>query len=183
MAFAINLYFDQAAEDIIRGIWRQLAPLEKSKCLTCFNSRPHITLAIYENLDLTQAQERIARFCADFTPFQLKFFQLGIFPHHKGTIFLTPNLTEDLFKIHRHFHELFADHLAQEWDYYKPNTWHPHCTLAMETPLAYIPLVLEEILKVFTPFEITIESIGIVSLEPIEYLYESTLVTGTKVKS
>lgn len=171
MTYAINLYFDQGAENYIKNIWSRLERLEKGKCLTCVNGRPHITLAIYEDFDLELAKGRL-KSLKDFPAFSLKFHQIGIFPHHKGAIFLTPNLTDNLFQIHRQVHEFFQDFAGQGWEYYKPQAWYPHCTLAMETPREHIPSVLEQILQGFQPLEVLVKSIGIVSLEPINYLFE-----------
>lgn len=175
MTYAVNLYFNKEAEHYITSIWRKLEGLEKGKCLICHNSRPHITLAIYNDLDLAVTKERLKSLIRDVYSFNLKFLQIGIFPHNKGAIFLTPNLTDDLFQIHRHFHERFKDFEKQGWDYYKPQSWYPHCTLSLETPTEAIPSVLGEILKVFRPMEVTITSIGIVSLDPIDYLFEIEL--------
>lgn len=172
MKYAVNLYFNKEAESYITEIWRDLERLEKGKCLTCANGRPHMTLAIYDDLDLEIAKGRIKSLIRDACCFELKFLQIGIFPNHKGAIFLTPNLTEDLFQIHRRFHDAFKDFAEQGWDYYKPQSWYPHCTLALETPKEAIPSVLEQILKDFTPIDFTVKSIGIVSLEPIDYLFE-----------
>ena len=172
MTYAINLYFNEEAETYIRGIWGTLDAMEKGKCLTCHNGRPHITLAIYEDLDLEAAKEQIKSLASDVYSFELKFLQIGIFPHNKGAIFLTPNLTDDLFRIHRRFHDMFKDFAEQGWDYYKPQLWYPHCTLSLETPTEAIPSVLGQILKVFSPMDVRICSIGIASLEPIDYLFE-----------
>ncbi|GAB6179245.1 2'-5' RNA ligase family protein [Desulfotomaculum defluvii] len=175
MTYAVNLYFNEEAENYIMGIWRSLDSMEKGKCLTCYDGRPHITLAIYEDLDVELAKERLKSLVREIASFRLKFLQIGIFPHNKGAIFLAPNLTDELFKIHRIFHNLFKDYDGQGWDYYKPQAWYPHCTLSMETPTEAIPSVLAEVLKVFSPIDVTIRSIGIVSLDPINYLFEVEL--------
>lgn len=175
MPYAINLYFNQEAESQVMDIWRSLEKLDQSKCLTCTNSRPHITLAIFDELDLADTKERLTSSFEEVKSFALNFRQVGIFPNNKGAIFLTPNLSDELFRIHRQLHTVFNDVENQGWDYYKPQSWYPHCTLAIETARESIPKVLEEVLKVFQPIEVTICSIGIVSLDPIAYLYEIQL--------
>ena len=172
MSFAINLYFNKEAEQAILKIWESLALLNKGKCMSCTNGRPHITLAIYNDLEMSKAKGALEVLAQKVYSFELTFLQIGIFPLNKGTIFLTPNLTNDLFQIHRTLHDAFATWEEQGWEYYKPQVWHPHCTLSMETPVADIPKVLEEILKNFQSLEVTVESIGIASLDPIEYLCE-----------
>ncbi|AFM02441.1 2'-5' RNA ligase [Desulfitobacterium dehalogenans ATCC 51507] len=175
MSYAINLYFNEEAEQSIMRIWESLALLNIGKCMSCTNGRPHITLAIYNDLDLTKAKEMINALAQAVHSFKLAFLQIGIFPLHKGTIFLTPNLTDDLFQVHRMLHDAFSAWEEEGWDYYKPQIWHPHCTLSMETPVEEIPKMLEEILKDFQSIEVTIESIGMASLDPIEYLCEFPL--------
>lgn len=175
MSYAINLYFNEEAEQSIMRLWESLALLNLGKCMSCTNGRPHITLAIYNDLDLTKAQEILGTLAQAVPSFELVFLQVGIFPLHKGTIFLTPNLTNDLFQVHGMLHAALAAWQGQGWDYYKPQIWHPHCTLSMETAVEDIPKVLGEILKDFRSIEVMIESIGIVSLDPIEYLGEFPL--------
>lgn len=176
MSFAINLYFNKEGEQAILKIWESLALLNIGKCMSCTNGRPHITLAIYNDLEMSKAKEVLEVITQDVYSFKLTFLQIGIFPLHKGTIFLTPNLTNELFLIHGRLHDAFAKWAEQGWEYYKPQVWHPHCTLSMETPVAEIPKVLEEILKNFQCIEVTVESMGIASLDPIEYLCEFPLV-------
>lgn len=175
MKYAVNLYFNQQAEDMIRDIWDELETLGSGICMSCSNGRPHITLAIYDNFSLEMARERLRELAGEITSFKLRLLQIGIFPHNKGAIFLAPNLIDELFIIHRQLHQLFRDYEEQGSDYYKPQAWYPHCTLSLETPFDEIPKVLGHILKIFSPIEVTIESIGIVSLEPIEYLFETPL--------
>lgn len=175
MKLALNLYFDQEAERKIIGIWNRLANLKAGKCMSCSNGRPHITLAIYEDVDSSFFNEKIKVVAEKIQPFKLKFLQIGIFPNNKGAIFLTPNLTNELFKTHSISYEEFGELAEKCWDHYKPQSWHPHCTLSLETPITFIPKVIEEILKDFQPIDVTIESIGMVSLEPIEYLTEIKL--------
>lgn len=178
MKYALNLYFNKQAEAEILNIWESLAVLGSGKCMSCYNGRPHITLAIYDKLSLDMARKRLKELAEEISSFKLKLIQIGIFPHNKGAIFLAPNLIDELFYIHRQIHRLFQDYEEQGSDYYKPQAWYPHCTLSLETPLDEIPKVLGHILKIFRPIEATIESIGIVSLEPIEYIFETPLKKG-----
>lgn len=175
MSFAINLYFNKEAEASILKIWESLAPLNIGKCMSCTNGRPHITLAIYDYLEMGEVKEKLQVLSQAVSSFELTLLQVGIFPLHKGTIFLTPNLTKELFQIHDIIHVALRAWEEQSWEYYKPQVWHPHCTLSLETPVTEIPKVLEEILKNFQSIEVTIEAIGIASLDPIDYLCEFPL--------
>src|SRR5690554_2035703 len=161
MNIALNLYFNQEAEREIFGIWERLASLKAGKCMSCSNGRPHITLAIYENVNVDILKEKIKVLARKIHKFNLNFLQIGIFPHNKGAIFLAPNLNDELFHCHRLIHaglQELADHC---WDYYKPHSWYPHCTLSLETPLNDIPRVIQEIIKDFQPIDVKVDSIGI----------------------
>lgn len=175
MKIALNLYFDQEAEGEIIGIWERLASLKAGKCMSCSNGRPHITLAIYENVNLDCLREKIKGLARKIQGFNLKFLQIGIFPHNKGAIFLAPNLNDELLHCHRLIHAELEELTEQCWDYYKPHSWYPHCTLSLETPLHDIPRVIQEIIKDFRPLDVKVEFIGIASLEPLEYLTEIRL--------
>jgi len=172
MSYAINLYFDQETEKAIIDIWESLSRLNIGKCMTCANGRPHITLAIYEELNVERAKEALASLAQSFKPFQLEFLQIGIFPLNKGAIFLAPNYSQELLALHSQVHESFGEWAEKGWAYYEPQAWCPHCTLSLETPVEDIPKVLAEILKDFQALAATVRSIGLVSLLPIEYLGE-----------
>ncbi|NMA69556.1 MAG: 2'-5' RNA ligase family protein [Desulfitobacterium sp.] len=175
MKIALNLYFDQKAERQIIAIWERLARIKVGKCMSCSNGRPHITLAIYQDVNPDILKEKINVIAEKIPGFELKFLQIGIFPHNKGAIFLAPSLKDELFHSHRLSHTELQEISEHCWDYYKPHSWYPHCTLSLETPLNDIPKVIQEIIKDFQPIDVKVDSIGLVSLDPLEYLTEIKL--------
>jgi 2'-5' RNA ligase len=176
MTYAINLYFDGKSERAIQHIWDELAKDETSTYMVEIDSRPHITLTIYHDIDINDFEKRFTQFTNTTHSIEIKCNYIGVFPKNKGTVFLAPTMTDDLMKMHRDFHHLFEDYGNQEWDYYKSNCWFPHCTISNETSDEVVPEIIRRVLNIFQPMKIRIESIGIVKLYPIKYLKEQKLI-------
>ena len=175
MTYAINLYFDKESEKTIEHIWNELAIDGISTHMVEIDSKPHITLTIYNDLDIIDFEKRFTEFVNNYHSFELQCSYIGIFPQRKGTVFIAPTMTDDLIKIHRDFHSLFQDYSHQEWDYYKSDCWFPHCTISNGTSDEAVPEIIRQVLDIYQPMKIKIESIGIVKLFPIKYLKEQRL--------
>lgn len=72
--------------------------------------------------------------------------------------------------LHRDYHECMADFLKEEWSYYLPNKWVPHCAIALEVSKQKVAEIIKEILKDFDQFQFSIETLGIVEFRPVREL-------------
>ncbi|MTI61926.1 MAG: 2'-5' RNA ligase family protein [Firmicutes bacterium] len=79
-------------------------------------------------------------------------------------------ITMDLLKFHRKFHNYFTDFIDEQVEYYLPNAWIPHCTIALNISQAKVIKTIEEILSKYEPIEVKIKSISFVKYHPAEIL-------------
>ena len=221
MPYAVELLFDAEGETRVRCVWKALKAAGLSSYMVDSESRPHITLAVYDSLEnqgnrcsqCNQGMEssrvhsnrarqemylevegnqdnkgcginrgwpeesprsriheirfckRLGEFAAKWPPFTIRFGSVGTFPMSGGTVFLAPVPSEDLLMIHRYFHCCFDDLEANEWEYYKPYMWVPHCTLSTRTADSAVPDIVRLALEKFRPFAVEIGEVSLVKFE------------------
>ncbi|MCF7793354.1 MAG: 2'-5' RNA ligase family protein [Candidatus Cloacimonetes bacterium] len=167
MPFAIELYFDQQSTATLIDLRTKflLAGLPVDE-----DTLPHISLAIYDQLDLYDYIKRLKKYAASISPFNLKLTQVGMFHGEKKVVFLQPGLDDRLKALHQDFHVHFQDEIKNEWSYYLPQNWIPHCTLVLAAEEKQIPKALKVIDNLQLPIKARIEKIGILGFKPNEQL-------------
>ena len=168
MGYAVEMFFDEQTESKIRGYFKLLFDLGLSKTIYETGTRPHISLAVYNEVDLDKFTEKLKVFLKDKEPLKLGFVSISIFPTEPSTVFLTPNSSDELLRFHYDYHNFMDEFLKTEWGYYLPNNWVPHCAIAVEVPKQKAADIIDEILKDFNQFHFYIEKIGIVEFRPVK---------------
>jgi 2'-5' RNA ligase len=131
MPFAVELLLDGRAREAVRGVWEALRDAGVSTSMLDTGSRPHVTLAVYEDLELPPFKRQAEAFFASETAIDVPLSGVGTFQSEEGVVYLAPVVTPELLGLHQRFHRRF-DHLAAgAWAYYRPGVWVPHCTLAL----------------------------------------------------
>ncbi len=172
MGYAIVLYFDENSEIIIRDMWKLLYDNNINKLMHDSNSRPHITLAIYDEdlYDLDNFINSVEDYAKTLKPFKLIVSNIGMFNTNEGVAFLAPKVTGELLDIHYKLYEGLKQYAEFAWNYYIPDNWIPHCTIAIELSKEKLLQSIEVLSDIFSPFDITIEKLGIVKFSPVEYV-------------
>lgn len=177
MGYAIEMYFDENGSKMIEEIWQALYEKEASTYMVESGSKPHITLAVYDEDfdDLQRFKDQVKAFANGLGAFTLDLTNIGIFSRRESVLFIGPKVTEELLALHRKFHETMKAYEDFEWPYYLPEQWVPHCTMGInldgEKLLESVGIISGE----FQPVTVKIESIGIVKFRPVEFLEEFEL--------
>jgi 2'-5' RNA ligase len=166
LPYSIGVYFDAESEAKIRALWKKLAEKNLADYLHNTESRPHLTLAIYEDLELFKAHEILTAISENHAPIPLSFEYVGVFPTTRGT-FLGPVVTESLLELHRQVNGNINPHAKlPEIPYYLPEQWVPHCGVAIEVETKNIPEIIQTTSEMFEfPFNATVIEIGITTHE------------------
>lgn len=124
------MYFDPAGDAAVRALWGRLeaAGLPSLASTTHRRHRPHISLAVADRITLGEAARRVL---AGLVGSELSLPVLGAFPGDHSVLILGATKTPALAAGHAAVHAALADGLAGAWDLYLPESWFPHCTLAM----------------------------------------------------
>ncbi len=162
MAIGVSLWFDRALEDRVRGLWRGVAERGWSRRLHEGPYRPHVTLGVWERLDLPRLVPALRGALASAGSFPIAFGSVGTFPGGEGVAFLAPCMSARLFELHRQVHALGTEHGTGAFAYYVPDAWIPHCTIAWNaTPEAVLDSVAW-LAALDLPWEGRAEAVGVI---------------------
>ncbi len=131
MPFAIVLFFDQVTEEKVSAIWNDLSREDIFPEQTSVMIRPHITLAVFENLDCLPCEEELNGFITDARNLDIRIAHIGMFFKPEAVLFLAPTVTAPLLNLHAGVHKYFQEKSGEPWEIYQPGNWVPHCTLAI----------------------------------------------------
>lgn len=168
--FSIELFFDEGAETAVRTTYDCLSESGLGLFLPEPAARPHVSLAVYDALDVSRAEAKLERFAAETPRLPFSLGSVGFFSTTEGVVFLAPVATCEFLNLHERFHHEFADVAASEWDYYEPGRWVPHCTLLMGVPRDLLSRALDVCLGTTLPIYGHFTSVGLVQFRPVNIL-------------
>lgn len=172
MPYAIELYFDEESKKKVDQIRNQL---EFNSINIDKGTKPHISLAIYEDIPIERFKEDLQMFSNELKPFDITLSSVGMFVTQEPVIYLAPTVTKELLDIHEKFHIFFEKYNNQTWDYYLPGKWVPHCTLAMNLNDKMVNKTIDICRNSQLPINVKINWIGILEFKPNKQLIEYKL--------
>jgi 2'-5' RNA ligase len=170
MPFAVVLFFDKSQSQPFDTVIEELA-VKKVAPFMFEESVPHVTLAIYDDLNCSECKEKIEDFTSEHKKVTLVFSHVGLFKSKMNAVFAAPIVTESLLQFHRLFHNYFKDDGIGSWENYFPGKWIPHCTLAFNVADNKIDQAFSICRSLDFPLEICTTSIGIMEFEPVREIY------------
>jgi 2'-5' RNA ligase len=162
MPYAIEMTFDVAAEERVRGIFRRIADAGLPSRLLERGLAPHVSLAVCDELSPVEFSAQLAEFAAAERAQRIAFATLGTFATAEGVLFLGPVVTRALLDLHARFHALFERAARSPWSHYLPGAWVPHCTLAFGLDPEQLGEALQVCAGAELPIEATLASVSIV---------------------
>ena len=172
MTYAIEMFFDNETEDKIMSLAKKIADAGLSTKYLEWKTRPHVTLAIFNDVDEDKCRKLLERFAKTHNAFPAFLDSIGMFNDTK-TIFLSPTMTRSMYDLHSELYALMNEFDSQGWEWYQPDGWVPHCTIALtsedEENTFYQASNL--ILREFEKLEGLYNSVGLVKITfPVEEL-------------
>jgi len=167
MGFAVEAYYDPTTDERVRGLWEALARAGISDSMFAIGARPHISLAVFDDLDPDTLREEVAAFARNTPPLAVTLAAVGIFPGEEGVVYLAPVVTMELLELHARFHRRLRDLGLESAAYYCPGDWVPHCTVATGLPPDKVSLAVEACRShdVFTTGQLT--AVSLVEFRPV----------------
>lgn len=166
MDTAVELFFDASGDQAVRKIWRKLSAAGINSFMEDMGSTPHLSMAVYNEVDTDLLGSKLAFLAQDFPPLSLRLSAVGMFPGREGVLFLAPAVTQELLDLHCRYHSLASDWSDLVWPYYRPGVWFPHCTLAMALKESDLAQALQLVRADFSGLEVTVSSAAIVRYSP-----------------
>jgi 2'-5' RNA ligase len=174
MPFAVELVIDSPLADCVRDVWVEMARHELGADMLAEGATPHVTLAVFDQIETVRAPEVLAAFASHTAAIELEFAHIGTFPG--GIVFLGPIVVDELLEANRALHRAAAELSTSPWPYYLPRSWVPHCTLAEKLPPERVGdavMLAHEILRF--PLMSRLDSLQLVEFPPIRQLFAAPL--------
>nr|WP_308629148.1 2'-5' RNA ligase family protein [uncultured Eisenbergiella sp.] len=173
MQYAIEMYFDTATEKAIYNVANKIAERGISSKFMDWKTRPHVTLACFNDVDEDRCQKLLKDFAITHGKKPAYLGSVGMFNDTK-TIFLSPIMTKTMYDLQRELQERMNVFDTAGWEWYLPDRWVPHCTVALtgEDPEEAFFDAADLVLHEFEKLQGTFTSLGLVKVTfPVEELY------------
>jgi len=167
---AVELYFDPATEEAVKGLLRDLKAANLPSPLLDQGVRPHVSLVVAETVD-DALKASIQGLAEGMPPILLALTSVGAFPGEEGAVFLAPASRARLLELHHNVHELCATHVEERNPRYVPGSWVPHCTLSTGLSPKQAAQAVYVMLKAPLPIEGRFTEIGLHDAATGEYPY------------
>ena len=174
MNYAVELYFDEESS----------VKIEHMRCILKNNgvtvdegTRPHITLAIFNDIQENILVEKVRDFSKTKLDMQLIMSSVGIFPTAENVVFLAPKVTEQLLVFHDKFLEFMEDYNVNLNRFYDTDLWVPHCTLGIRMNDDELVKAVR-LLKINNelPILVSVMEIGILKFPPNEEIFNTSFI-------
>ncbi len=171
MDYALEAFLDGEAERRVAALWAELAAAGLGRYLLDVGARPHVTLAIYRDMDAPSCTARLQAFARNAPPVFARFSSLGVFPAPRPCVFLAPVVTRALLQLHEAARASFSDCDDTSHAYYRPGAWVPHCAMDIGADLSAVCRSADFYLRRLSPFPATLCSLGWVAVDkPVRQL-------------
>jgi len=130
MQYAIELYYDKSTEQKLFSLAQKVADEKLSTKFLEWKTRPHLTLACFNDVDETKCINIINDFASKHKVLPAYIGSVGMFNDTK-TIFVSPVMNRSMYELQSELHDHMKDFDTSGWEWYCPNRWVPHCTIAM----------------------------------------------------
>jgi hypothetical protein len=134
----------------------------------------HITLALYDELDVPRMVEILAGVVESIQKTAIQLPALGVFPGEQSALFVAPYVTADLLLIHKRYHQLTAA-CGHGRPYYHPGSWFPHATLAVNLSQHELEAAFGTVSGRWTPISAKLTSLRLVRFSPVETIWHARL--------
>ena len=130
MQYAIELYFDKETEKTLFQLAQRVAEEKLSTKFMEWKTRPHLTLACFNDVDEDACAEQLMAFAQSHQRVPAYIGSIGMFNDTK-TIFASPIMNRSMYQLQAELHAQLKEFDANGWEWYCPDRWVPHCTLAL----------------------------------------------------
>ena len=104
--FAIELTFDPETAARVAGLWEAIARAGLSTSMQDVGAFPHVSLAVFDDVDCYKLRRTIADFARSTPPMETHLSAVGTFPGAEGVVFIAPVVTEELLAMHARLRQI-----------------------------------------------------------------------------
>ncbi len=175
MGYAVEMNFDAETDSRIRELWRRLADAGLNSAMLDNSANPHISLAVFDEVDLDLVRLAMADFAHRVTPISVRLAVVGTFPPgvkgDEGAVFLAPTVSAHLLSHHDRFHRMLYALSIRADDYYLPGNWVPHSTVALDAPPDKVAEIIALCRQSDVFHDAQLVDVSLVEFRPVRELY------------
>ena len=175
MGYAIELNLDPDSARKVMGLWEALARAGIDSTMLDVGAYPHISLAVFDELDPDILADELSTFARGEQPLAVRFSSVGTFPTQEGVVFLAPVVTAELLGLHSRFHQLLSSAGLEPLAYYRPGSWVPHCTAAIDLSPDKVPAAVELCWNEGFFGESLLVELGLIEFRPVREIFKHEL--------
>ena len=86
MGYVVELYFDREAEERVTRLWDTFAQRGITSFLPSIGSRPHISLAVFDEIDPDPLTNLLGDIARETAAFEVELAAVGSFPGTEGVL-------------------------------------------------------------------------------------------------
>ena len=164
MACAVSLFLNAEAVDAVSERWRRLADAGLSRSMLDLGYPPHVTLAIFDDLDAKAAAVALDDVFGRVRQIEITLAGIATFGPGSGVCYVAIAPSPELFRLHE---AVLAAAGATSRPHYQAGRWTPHCTLAMDLPDAELQRVYDLVADDWRPLAGAFQAADLVEFAPI----------------
>jgi 2'-5' RNA ligase len=164
MAYAVSLLLDASAGALVSERWQQLADAGLSRSMLDLGYPPHVTLAVYDDLDVNTATTALDGTLTTAPRIDVKLSGITSFGAGSGVVYAALAPSSDLSVLHETVLGTIGG-LCRP--HYQVGQWTPHCTLATGLPDADVDRAVALLTRDWQPLTGRLESADFVEFLPV----------------
>lgn len=174
MAYAVSIRSDNDTCEPIRLIWETCGALEASPSMEALNYAPHITLTIYDDMEVSRLLSVFDFAVCRLDRTRIRFESLSYFEDaDRIVLWAVPTLPDTIRAVQTLIHSRIDPNLCRP--HYRPDSWVPHCSLATTIALSRRAEAIALANRPIEPFEVDFDVADCISFPPVRVLDERDL--------
>jgi 2'-5' RNA ligase len=173
MALAINIRSDHPSATEIERLWDQVAAFEDTPSMRALAYRPHLTFAIYDDVDQVTAGEAMQRAALGQTQLRIAFSRIRWFEGSPLVLWAEPSREAALGRMHAAISAAIDP--ARCRAHYRPEAWTPHCTLGIRIAETRRNDAIAFARTFDRSFEVRFDVVDCVAFPPVQIIGERKL--------
>ena len=173
MASAISLKAPNSTADPIWALWAEVSRLESQPSMAALDYAPHITLAVYDDVDPGRLSAVLAEAFTGASALRLTFTRLRFFDNVPLVLWADPSFSQALASAHARVHARIDPGLCRP--HYRPGAWVPHCTLEAQITAEHRDEAIVLAARPIPAFEVIFDVADCVSFPPVVVIAEQPL--------
>lgn len=157
----------------IHALWEEVGRLEGVPTMAGMGYPPHVTLAIYDELDPRDALAALEMAFAGVPQIRLTFEAIRWFENDPLVLWAARRPQQLLQQAHAVIHGVIDP--GRCLPHYRPGNWVPHCTLGVGIPRDRRDEAFAMTQRAIAPFEVCFDCADVVSFLPVEVIRERPL--------